>query len=487
MEEQQVSRRKVFSGLFWVYLETICAQAVTFVVTIILARLLSPADYGIIALVMVFVNVANVFVTSSFSFALIQKNDADDLDYQTMFWFNIVVSFLLFAVLFVIAPTVANYYDIPLLSPVLRVLALKIPLSAYNSIQLAKVSHDLNFKKSFMSTFGSTILSGAIGIVMAYTGYGIWALVVQVISNILFNTVFLMTIVKWLPKLQFSFIRLLPLINYGWKLLATGFMFTGYSELCKLIIGKRYSADDLGYYDKGTQFPHFIASNVDSTINRVLFPALSNQQDDRIRLKEITRRSAKTSAYIMTPILFGLAITAPTIVHLLLTDKWLPCVPFIQIMCFSCWLQPTQSCSVQGIKAIGRSDIYLKVEIIAKICGLILLFSSIVLFDTTIAIAVSMLMTQIIAVILYGFYSQNLIGYKIKAQLSDLLSCGMIGLIMVVAVLIVGKIELNNILVLLMQIFTGAICYIAFSWLFKIEAFNYLYVIAKKHKYSIKR
>ena len=245
MEEQQVSRRKVFSGLFWVYLETICAQAVTFVVTIILARLLSPADYGIIALVMVFVNVANVFVTSSFSFALIQKNDADDLDYQTMFWFNIVVSFLLFAVLFVIAPTVANYYDIPLLSPVLRVLALKIPLSAYNSIQLAKVSHDLNFKKSFMSTFGSTILSGAIGIVMAYTGYGIWALVVQVISNILFNTVFLMTIVKWLPKLQFSFIRLLPLINYGWKLLATGFMFTGYSELCKLIIGKRYSADDL--------------------------------------------------------------------------------------------------------------------------------------------------------------------------------------------------------------------------------------------------
>ena len=239
MEEQQVSRRKVFSGLFWVYLETICAQAVTFVVTIILARLLSPADYGIIALVMVFVNVANVFVTSSFSFALIQKNDADDLDYQTMFWFNIVVSFLLFAVLFVIAPTVANYYDIPLLSPVLRVLALKIPLSAYNSIQLAKVSHDLNFKKSFMSTFGSTILSGAIGIVMAYTGYGIWALVVQVISNILFNTVFLMTIVKWLPKLQFSFIRLLPLINYGWKLLATGLMFTGYSELCKLIIGKR--------------------------------------------------------------------------------------------------------------------------------------------------------------------------------------------------------------------------------------------------------
>ena len=461
------------------YLETISAQAVTFVVTIILARLLSPADYGTIALVMVFVNVANVFVTSSFSYALIQKNDADDLDYQTMFWFNIVVSLLLFSLLFAMAPSVANYYEIPLLSPVLRVLAIKIPLSAYNSIQLAKVSHELNFKKSFISTSGSTIFSGVVGVVMAYMGYGIWALVIQVISSILLNTVFLMSIVKWLPKLQFSFDRLKPLITYGWKLLATGLMFTGYSELCKLIIGKRYSADDLGYYDKGTQFPHFIASNVDSTINRVLFPALSNQQDDRVRLKELTRRSAKTGAFIMTPILFGLAVTAPTVVHLLLTDKWLPCVPFIQIMCISWWLQPTQSCSVQGIKAIGRSDIYLKVEIIAKICGLMLLFSSIALFDTTIAIAVSMVMAQMIAVVLYGFYSQNLIGYKIKDQLSDLFSCGMIGLIMVFAVYFVGKLALNKIVVLIIQILIGCGVYILLSTLTKTEAYTYLYSLVK--------
>jgi len=476
---EQVTRRKVFSSLFWVYLETISAQAVTFIVTIILARLLTPNDYGTIALVTVFVNIANVFVTSSFSYALIQKSDADDLDYQTMFWFNVAVSLLLFAILFGIAPSIARYYEIPILSPVLRILSIKIPLSAYNSIQLAKVSHELNFKKSFISTSGSTILSAIIGIVMAYMGYGIWALVSQVISNIVFNTVFLTTIVKWMPRFAFSFERLKPLINYGWKLLATGLMFTGYSELCKLIIGKRYSADELGYYDKGTQFPHFIASNVDSTINKVLFPALSNQQDDRTRLKDITRRSAKTSAYIMTPILFGLAITAPMVVHILLTDKWLPCVPFIQIMCFSWWLQPTQSCSVQGIKAIGRSDIYLKVEIIAKACGLLLLFFSIFIFDTTIAIACSMVCAQVIAVLLYGYYAERLLCYRIKEQLNDLLSSGSIGLIMALAVYLVGMVKINDILVLSLQVIVGAVVYVTLSYFLKMEAFIYLKNISK--------
>lgn len=477
---EQVSRKKVFSSLFWVYLETISAQAVTFIVTIILARLLSPNDYGTIALVSVFVNVANVFVTSSFSSALIQKKDADDLDYQTMFWFNVVLSLLLFVILFGIAPLISRYYDILILSPVLRILAVKIPLSAYNSIQLAKVSHELNFRKSFIATSGSTILSAIIGIAMAYMGYGIWALVAQVISNIVFNTLFLTAIVKWMPRLVFSFERLKPLINYGWKLLATGLMFTGYSELCKLIIGKRYSADDLGYYDRGTQFPHFIASNVDSTINKVLFPTLSNQQDDRTRLKDITRRSAKTSAYIMTPILFGLAITAPTVVHLLLTDKWLPCVPFIQIMCFSWWLQPTQSCSVQGIKAIGLSDIYLRVEIIAKICGLMLLFGSVVLFDTTIAIAIGMVCAQVLAVLLYGYYSQKLLSYRIRDQFFDLFSCGCIGIIMVVVVYYIGKIEATYITILIIQMLVGALVYFGLSYLLKLEALCYIITMMKQ-------
>ena len=480
--EEQVSRRKVFSSLFWVYLETISAQAVTFVVTIILARLLTPNDYGTIALVTVFVNVANVFVTSSFSYALIQKKTADDLDYQTMFWFNLTVSFILFTILFVVAPNIANYYEIPILSPVLRILSVKIPLSAYNSIQLAKVAHDLNFKKSFISTSGSTILSAVIGILLAYMGYGIWALVAQVISNILLNTILLSKVVRWRPKLSFSFSRLRPLLNYGWKLLATGLMFTGYSELCKLIIGKRYSADDLGYYDKGTQLPHFIASNVDSTITRVLFPALSNQQDDRVRLMEITRRSAKTSAYIMTPILFGLAITAPNVIHLLLTDKWMPCVPFIQIMCFSWWLQPTQSCSVQGIKAIGRADIYLRTEMILKVLGLILLLLSVIIFDTTIAIAYSLFCAQILAVILYGYKSDKLLGYKIKQQIFDLFSCGGIGLIMMIAVYFFGKVSINVILLLFIQVVLGAIVYVGLSKLLGLEELNYILKLIKSNK-----
>ena len=478
------TRRSVFSGLAWVYSETIAAQAVTFIVTIILARLLSPDDYGTIALVTVFVNVSNVFVNSSFSYALVQKKDVDELDYHSMFWFNMAISLLLFCVLFFLAPFVSNFYSIPILCPVLRILALKVPISAYNSIQLAKVAKELKFKKSFISTSGSTLMSGVVGIIMAYNGLGIWALATQVIISALFNTIFLLTIVDWHPRLNFSLCRLIPLLKFGWKLLATGLMFAGYSELIKLIIGKRYSTDDLGYYDRGSHFPHFIASNIDTTINRVLFPTLSNHQDDRKRLLEVTRRSAKTSAFIMTPILFGLAITAPTIINLLLTEKWLPCVPFVQLMCFSWWLQPTQSCSIQGIKAIGRSDVYMRVEIFAKSFGISVLLLSIVLFDTTFAIACSLLCAQIFAVIMYGYYSQQLLGYKIRDQLFDLLSCGLIGLIMIVLVYMIGLFNLKGILLLSIQIVVGTIVYLLFSKLFKLEEFIYLIGLIKYRKYN---
>ena len=476
------SRRSVFSGLFWVYSETIAAQLVTFIVTIILARLLSPNDYGTIALVTVFVNVANVFVNNSFSYALIQKKDVDELDYNTMFWFNLSISAFLYILLFFGAPYISRYYDIAILCPVLRVLAIKVPVSAYNSIQLAKVAKELKFKKSFISTSGSTFVSGIIGIILAYKGYGIWALAVQVISNAVLNTIFLMAIVEWHPRIQFSWGRLQPLFQFGWKILATGLMFTGFSEFVKLVIGKRYSTDELGYYEKGSQFPHFIASNVDTTINRVLFPTLSNQQDDRKRLVEVTRRSAKTGAYIMTPILFGLAITAPTIIHLLLTDKWLPCVPFVQLLSFSWWLQPTQSCSIQGIKAIGRSDVYLHVEIFAKVFAVIALILSILLFDSTLAIACSLLLAQIFAVIVYGYYAEKLLGYKIKEQVYDLFSCGVIGLIMMIVVYFVGLIDVNEIVLLCIQTIIGAVVYIVFSKLFRLEEFSYLLGLVKQSK-----
>lgn len=476
------TKNKVVKGLFWTYFENISAQVVTFVVTIILARLLLPSDYGAIALVLVFVNIANVFVNSSFSYALIQKKDVIKLDYDTIFWFNLAISILLYVILFISAPHIAVYYDFPILSPVLRVLSLKIIVSAYNSVQLAEVSHNLDFKRSFIATSGGAIISAAIGIFLAYHNYGVWALAIQNLLYTVFNTFFLLLIVKWKPSIQFSVNRLKPLIGYGWKLLATGLMFAGYSEFSKLIVGKRFSANDLGYYDKGTQFPHFIASNIDNTIIRVLFPTLSNEQDNLPKLFGMTRRAAKTSAFIMTPILTGLAVLATPIVDFLLTEKWLPCVPFIQIMCVSWWMQPIQSCSIQGIKAIGRSDIYLKIEIISKSIGILLLFGSLYFFNTVIAVACCMLIGQFVSLILYGWQASKYVNYKIKSQVMDLFSPLILSIVMAVCVLLTGKLFEGTSLCLLYQILIGCLTYFFLAYILKIEQFDYLINFIKKNK-----
>ncbi|WP_026491160.1 lipopolysaccharide biosynthesis protein [Butyrivibrio sp. XPD2002] len=483
MVDNRQGATKVFSGLMWVYLENISAQIVNFIVSIVLARLLEPSYYGTIALVNVFVNLANVFVTSSFSYALIQKKDADEIDYSTMFWFITGISFVFFVGLFIGSPAVGEFYNNPELGTILRVLALRIPLSAYNSVQMAYVSSHMVFKKSFLSNSGGALLSGIFGVVLAYLGYGIWALVAQSLLNVLFNTIILMVVVKWRPQFVFSIDRLVPLIRYGWKLLATGLMFTGYAELRSLIIGKRYSAEDLGFYDRGYSFPRLIAANIDSTINRVLFPALSKQQDDSIRLCEMTRRAAKTSAYLMTPFLFGLAIVAEPLVNVLLGGKWMPCIPYIQIMSIMWWLQPTQTCSAQAIKAIGKSDVYLRIEIISKICGLILLAGAVFVINSVKAIAMSMLIGQIIAVLIYGVYVSRFIGYSLKSQFIDIFIPGMIGVVMCIPLYFIPRIVTNSILCIMIQVCLGSVIYICLSIILKIEEFRYLKgLIAKRTK-----
>ena len=475
MNQNITSRKTIIKSLFWAYCETSSAQVVNLMVTVILARLLAPSDYGAIALVTVFINIANVFVNSSFSMSLIQKKDADHLDFNTVFWFSCLISFFLYLILFLSAPIICRYYDYELLITVLRVLALRIPVSAYNSVQIAFVSNKMMFRKSFVSTSIGALLSGILGIIAAYMEWGLWALVIQSISNIILSTVLLAFVVEWKPKIEFSWKRLKFIFRFGWKLLVTGLMFSGYAELRSLIIGKRYSAEDLGYYNRGYQIPQIVASNIDTTITKVMFPTFSKTQNNLFKLKHMTRRAAKTSAYIMTPFLFGMAIIANNMVSLLLTDKWLPCVPYLQIMCIVWWLQPTQSCSVQAVKAIGRSDIYLKIEVISKIIGVSLLISALVLFDSPFSLAVTMLIGQALAVLLYGFYIQRLIGYKLKEQLLDLIVPALIGSIMVVSIYFVGIHIYSKVICLTAQIIIGAIIYIGLSYMLKIEAFNYIF------------
>ena len=474
MSEERDSSKKVVKGLFWAYLENIAVQFVGFLVSVILARILSPDDYGTISLVMVFISIANVFVTSSFSYALVQNKQSDELDYNTMYWFSQAISIVLFSIIFFCAPLIANYYNNSELTLIIRVLSIRIPLSAYNSIQMAHVSRNLAFRKSFLTNSGGALISAVIGIVLAYSGGGIWALVAQNISQVVGSTFFMMLAVSWRPKWMFSFERLKTMYSFGWKLLVTGLLATGYSELRALVIGKKYSTADLGYYDKGYTFPKFIAANIDSTITRVLFPTLSKHQENQDEMKLMTRRAIKTSNYIMTPVLFGLALLAEPVVHLLLTDKWLPCVPYLQIMCFVWWLQPVQSCSIQALKATGRSDLYLKVEIVSKIIGILLLVVTVNIFHSVIAIAYSMLIGQVVSLILYTLATQKVTGYTLIEQGLDLLIPCVLSVVMCIIVWLIGQIIHHVVVSLILSVLCGATTYCLVSYLFKVEEFRYL-------------
>lgn len=469
-----MNRGTIVKGLFWVYLENIAAQVVSFIITIILARLLAPSLFGTIALVAVFINIANVFVNTGFSSALIQKKDADELDYDTMFWFNLAISLFLYVLLFFAAPSIANYYNDETLSSILRVLAISIPLSAFNSIQVAYVSSHMIFKKTFLSHSGGALLSGILGVILAYCGFGVWALVWQRLTNVAFNTIILRLIVPWTPGFQYSSQRLKPMFSYGWRILVTGLMFSVYNEVRSLIIGKRYSTEELGYYDRGWSFPKLIANNIDATVTRVLFPALSSEQNNAIRLMEMTRRAAKTSSYVMTPFLFLLAAMADPLVSVLLGEKWLPCVPYLQIMCFVWWLQPTQSCSVQAIKSIGRSDVYLRLEILNKVVGVGLLLYAVFVLDSVLAIAITMLAYEVFSMITYGLVSHHYIGYKIKYQLIDIVQPMVIALFACALANFVSLLSTNNIVIICIFLVVGMAAYVLISELFKLDA--YLYV-----------
>lgn len=482
MNENEFSRKKILLGLFWVYCETMAAQLMSLIINIILARLLEPEHYGVIALVSVFINIANVFVTSSFSLALVQNKDADMLDYNSMFWFNLVLSLLLYVILFSSAPFISSYYKNINLTLVIRILAIRIPISAYNSIQLAYISNHMTFKKSFFANTVSAIIGAIIGITMAYMGFNIWALIAQSLSNLIISTIIMQCSVDWKPRIQFSFIRIRKMIGYGGKILFSGLITVGYSELRSLVIGKKYSAKDLAYYDKGYTFPRFIASNIDSTITRVLFPALSQNQDEGSKIYNITRRSVKTSIYIMTPILFGLAIIAVPLVKALLTEKWLPCVPYLQIMCIVWWLQPIQSCSIQMFKAIGRSDIYLYIEIVNKMFGIVCLFGAVYLFNSALAIAASMMLGQVISALIYGLLVSKYIGYKILQQLYDLWIPCAISICMCICVWLLREVIPENIGGLMIRVLVGIVSYIFLSVFFHVEEFSYLLKILKRHR-----
>ncbi len=467
------AKKKTVNGFIWRFAEKWGAQAIVFVVSIILARKLEPEAFGTVALATVFISILGVFVDSGLGNALIQKKNADDLDFSSMFYFNVVMCLALYAIMFFAAPLIARFYGNEELTALIRVASLSLVVSGVKNVQHAYVSRHMLFKRFFFASLGGTIIAAAIGIAMAFMGYGPWAIVIQNLVDATLDTVILWFTVKWRPKKMFSFLRLKGLFSYGWKLLVSGLIDTVYNKLRTLIIGKRYSEEDLAFYHKGENFPSLFVTNINTAIDSVLLPTMSKAQDDRSVVRQMTRRSIKTSTYILMPIMMGLAVCAEPIIRILFTEKWLPCVFFLRIFCFSYAFWPIHTANLNAIKAVGRSDIFLKLEIIKKTVNIAAIVAT--MFISVKAMALSVIFTSISGQIINSWPNKKLLGYSYLSQVKDmlpsiLLSCFMGAVVWCVTLLPIT----NDWLMLAIQVPLGVLIYVLGSKLFKLEMYTYL-------------
>lgn len=469
-------KSSVITSLIWKFLERIGTQGVQFVVAIVLARLLSPSDFGLIALVTVFVTIANVFVQSGLNTALIQKKNADNLDFSTVFFTSLALSLILYGGLFLSAPLIAKFYNNQLeLIPVIRVLGLMLPLGALNSIQEAYVARNMMFKKLFYRSIGAIIPAGLIGVTVAYLGYGIWALVAQQLANSLLVCIIMWFTVKWRPNLSFSFERWKGLFSFGWKLLCSALLDTFYQNMRNLVIGKMFTSADLGYYNRGDQFPHLIINNLNASIQSVMLPSLSSVQEDKVRLKNLARRSIVTSSFLILPLMAGLAAVAEPLTLVILGEKWLPAVPFIQICCFSYAFWPIHTTNLSAINAVGRSDVFLKLEFIKKGYGFAVLVLAIWLFRSPIGIAMSAAITAPLGAFVNASPNKKLLNYGYLEQMKDILPSFVLSLVMGVGLYVLSQVWITPPLIqLILLTIIGSIFYLGIAKLFHFECLDYL-------------
>lgn len=468
----------ISKGFFWKLMERFGVQGIQFMLQVVLARLLDPEHYGVLSLMVIFTTLANVFIQTGFNTALIQNKDVTEEDYSSVFWVSLGIAAVMYGVIYISAPAIAAFYAMPAIIQPLRVLAIMLFPGALNSVQLAKISRELDFKKVFFSNIGGILVAGIAGIVIAYMGGGLWALVAQTLLNVVVACAVMLSTVKWRPGLVCNLKRVAVLFRFGWKLLVSSLLDTLYTDLSSLVIGKKYDSGTLGYYNRGKQFPQFIITAINSTVQSVMLPAMAAYQDDRKKVKEMMRISMTMSAYIIFPMMAGLAAVASPLVELLLTDKWLPCVPYMQVYCFSLAFYPVHSCNLQAVNAMGRSDLFLKLEIIKKSYGIAALVIAVFCFDSPLAIAATGLFTTWISWFVNSFPNKKLIGYSYKEQILDLFPILFMALGMCVVVLMVGKwcqmMGLLTVLTMVLQIIVGVAVYAVISVLIKPKPFRLL-------------
>ncbi len=460
--------------MIWKFAERISAQVVTFVVSMILARLLDPSDYGTVTLVMIFITFANVFVSDGLGSALIRKKDSDALDFSSVLYFNVVLSLVLYTILFFSAPWITLFFGegYEELTPCIRILGFRLIFSAINSVQQAYVAKKMIFRKFFISTLSGTLISALVGIGMAYLGFGVWALVAQYLTGTAISTLALALVLGKRPLMKLSFDRLKALLGFGFGVLGVNLLITTYQEIRSFLIGKFYTANDLAFYKKGAQIPDLLTTNVNATIGTVLFPRFSQVQEDKEQIKQIAKKAIGTGFYMIAPILFGFAAVSENFVRVVLTEKWLGCVPFIWIFCINNLFFPIHSTNMQLLKVLGKVKSLVWLEVFKKVIELV--FLAMVFRLGPIWIAGAMAVTSTLFTYVNCVPTKKNLGYSFYEQIKEILPSLLMCFVMTAIVLLIGFLPWNKGIVLAIQIVFGAAVYLALSILSKNKEFLYI-------------
>lgn len=465
-------KQKVVSGVFWQGLERISTQIIAFVTSIVLARLLEPKDFGTVALLGIFIALASCLVNSGFGMALIQKETITEKDLNSVFYLSVGVSILLYGVLYLCAPLIAAFYVEPVLVPVLRWTALSLIFNAISGMQNAVLQREMRFKLSFQISLVSLISSGTVGIALAYWGYGLWALVFSTLTGLAVGTVVRWVVVGWWPQMIFCSKTVRELFKFSSKMLASSLLDTFFVNIYGLLIGKYYNSTLLAYYNRGQSIPNMVMSSINQTLAGVMFPALSRYQSDLHIMRRMLHRMILVSSYLVFPTMLGLAIVAKPLVLLLLKEKWLPAVPYLQLACIAFAFWPLHVANLQAVIALGRSDIFLVLEVLKK--GLILLVLCCTFQHGVMTMVIASTCISPIGIIINCWPNKKLLGYSPWMQIRDVSpTCG-ICCLMCLGSYGISYIVQPPLLLLVLQIVVGIAIYVGCSFLFKMEALRYI-------------
>ena len=469
---------KTVRGTFWSFAERFTAQGVNLLVLVIIARLLSPKEFGLVGMLAVFLAVAQSLIDSGFSQALIRKQNRTEEDKNTVFYFNIFVSVVLYLLLYLISPWVASFYEEPQLNDVMKVIGLVIVIDSFAVVQRANYTIEIDFKTQTKSTLISAIISGSIGIYLAYHGYGVWALVFQQLSNSLTNVIILWTYSDWYPKLVYSWKSFRELFGFGSKLMVSGLLDTLYRNGYQLVIGKTFTAESLGFYTNAHKFSDFPSSSFTAIIQRVTYPVLCTIQDEDERLAQAYRKFLRISAFIIFPLMCGLAAVSNPIVNLLLGEKWRYVAVLMIPICFQMMWYPIHSINLNLLQVKGRSDLFLRLEIIKKIIGVTILFVS--LPFGLLVMCYTSILSSILCLGINTYYTGKLIDVGFLMQMKDISSTLLLSLAMFFLTIEVLSFFSNCFWGLIVGCIVGATFFMVVASLCKMKELLYIKELIKK-------